>query len=106
MVDELPQAFPLFKGATRVPTFCGVPTMPLLAGVSAVAILAMWTTIWSWLLAIPVVVIMRLITRQDDRAFSIWWLWFETKFRNRNKGFWGGSTYSPTDYRQRWRRKR
>lgn len=97
--------FPLFKGATRVPTFFGVPTMPLLAAVSAVAIIAMWVSLWCWLLLIPLVVIMRLITRHDDRAFSIWWIWFETKARNRNKKFWGGSTYSPTDYRRRRRLK-
>lgn len=101
-MDNEIKPFPLFKGATRVPTFFGVPTMPLLAAVSAVGIIAMWISLWYWLLLIPVV-IMRLITRHDDRAFSIWWLWFETKFRNKNKTFWGGSTYSPTNY-QRGRR--
>jgi type IV secretion system protein VirB3 len=105
MDDDEIKPFPLFKGATRVPTFFGVPTMPLLASVSAVAIIAMWVSLWCWLLVIPVVVIMRLITRHDDRAFSIWWLWFDTKFRNKNKPFWGGSTYSPTDYRPGRRHK-
>jgi type IV secretion system protein VirB3 len=103
MDDDQIKPFPLFKGATRVPTFFGVPTMPLLFAVSAVAVIAMWVSLWCWLLLIPVVTIMRLITRHDDRAFSIWWLWFETKARNKNKGFWGGSTYSPTDYRRRRR---
>jgi type IV secretion system protein VirB3 len=103
MDDDQIRSFPLFKGATRVPTFFGVPMMPLLGAVSAVAIIAMWVSLWCWLFLIPVITIMRLITRHDDRAFSIWWLWFETKFRNKNKAFWGGSAYSPIDYRRRKR---
>ncbi|MDD2859582.1 MAG: VirB3 family type IV secretion system protein [Acidiphilium sp.] len=103
--DDL-RPFPLFKGATRVPTFFGVPTMPLLFAVSGVAIIAMWISLWCWALVIPVVVIMRLITKHDDRAFSIWWLWIETKFRNRNGSFWGGSTYAPVDYRRHRRRRK
>ncbi|CAM2164751.1 type IV secretion system protein VirB3 [Burkholderia latens] len=106
MDDKDIEPFPLFKGATRVPLVFGVPAMPLLVAVSAVAIIAMWVSLWCWLLLVPVVVIMRLITRHDDRAFSVWWLWFETKFRNGHKSFWRGSTYSPNDYRRGKRGKR
>ncbi len=99
-VEDL-RPFPLFKGATRLPTVFGVPTTPLLVAVSAVAIVAMWVSLWCWLLVIPVVTLMRLITRHDDRAFAIWSLWFETKARNRNKGFWRGSSYAPAAPRRR-----
>src|ERR1700760_3457512 len=100
MSDDDIRPFPLFKGATRVPTKLGVPTTPLLVVFCAVAIVAMWTSHWWWLLLIPVVAIMRLITKHDDRAFGIWWLWFETKARNRNKRFWSGSSYGPATYRR------
>ncbi|CAB3802641.1 Type IV secretion system protein virB3 [Paraburkholderia ultramafica] len=99
-MDDDIHPFPLFKGATRVPTRFGVPTTPLLCAVCVVAILAMWASLWCWLLLIPVIAIMRLITRHDDRAFGIWWLWFETKARNRNKRLWGGSSYAPRHYRR------
>jgi type IV secretion system protein VirB3 len=99
-MDDDIHPFPLFKGATRVPTKFGVPTTPLLCAVCVVAILAMWASLWWWLLLIPVIAIMRLITRHDDRAFGIWWLWFETKARNRHKRFWGGSSYAPRQYRR------
>ncbi|WP_084158992.1 VirB3 family type IV secretion system protein [Solidesulfovibrio alcoholivorans] len=98
------QPFPLFKGATRVPTVFGVPSMALLGAFTVVALIAMWVNIWCWLLLLPVITIMRLITKHDDRAFSIWWLWFETKCRNKNTAFWGGSTYSPTNYKKYRRR--
>ena len=114
MADDDIKPFPLFAGACRVPTVFGVPMMPLLVAVGLVAMIAMWISLWWWLFLIPVVVIMRLITKHDDRAFSIWWLWFETRGRNRvsgwlrglgwNQGLWGGSSYAPTNYRH-WRRK-
>lgn len=103
-MNDDPQAFPLFKGATRVPTKFGIPTTPLLIAFGAVALVAMWASLWWWFMLLPVVVIMRLITKHDDRAFGIWWLWLETKGRNKNKKFWGASSYAPTDYRKRFKR--
>jgi type IV secretion system protein VirB3 len=73
-----------------------------------VAALAMLFTLWCWLFLIPVYVIMRLIIKSDDRAFDIWFLWFETRWRNRNtflgpinKKFWGASSYAPARYKKR-----
>ena len=88
-------AFPLFKGCTRVPTLAGVPMLPLIAMLMIVASLAMVLSLWCWLLALPLWFMMAQITRYDDKAFRIWMLWFETKFRNRYKDFWGASSYSP-----------
>ena len=102
MNNENIRPVPLYKGVTRVPTYFGVPTYPLLTAVGGVAIIAMWTSLWCWLLAIPIVTIMRLITKHDDRAFSIWWLWFETKARNKNKAFWAASSYTPAKHRKNW----
>lgn len=95
------EAFPLFKGATRVPTIWGVPMMPLIVMVTSVAIVAMTINIFLWLIAAPLWFIMAQITKNDDKAFRIWWLWIDTKFRNRNKSFWGASSYSPFNYCKR-----
>lgn len=97
------EPFPLFKGATRVPTIWGVPMMPLLVMVIGVAVVALTVSIWWWGLVPPLWFLMAQITKNDDKAFRIWWLWFDTKVRNRNKGFWGASTYSPSDYRKKRR---
>jgi type IV secretion system protein VirB3 len=93
--------FPLFKGATRVPTIAGVPMIPLIFMFIGVAVVAMLVSMWWWGLLPPAWFVMAQITRHDDKAFRIWGLWFETKFRNRNKGFWGASSYSTARYRKR-----
>src|SRR3546814_17780647 len=36
-----------------------------------------------------------LIVRHDAHAFRLLWLWTLTKARCRNRGWWGGSSYSP-----------
>lgn len=94
-------AFPLFKGCTRVPTVAGVPMMPLMFMVIGVAVLAMMVSLWCWLLLAPAWAVMAAVTKHDDKAFRILGLWVDTKLRNRNKSFWGASTYSRTKYRKR-----
>ena len=37
----------------------------------------------------------RLIVRHDVNAFRLLFLWGRTKLGNRNRAFWGGSSYSP-----------
>jgi len=39
--------------------------------------------------------ISRLIVRHDVNAFRLLFLWGRTKAGNRNRAFWGGSSYSP-----------
>ncbi|WP_455474043.1 type IV secretion system protein VirB3 [Bartonella sp. B30(2025)] len=95
------EEFPLFKGATRVPTIWGVPMMPAISMVIGVASVAMTINFFLWLFAPPLWFIMVQVTKHDDKAFRIWWLWIDTKFRNRNKSFWGASSYSPSNYRKR-----
>ncbi|WP_455477902.1 type IV secretion system protein VirB3 [Bartonella sp. B10] len=101
MKSQKHEEFPLFKGATRVPTIFGVPMMALMVMVIGVAIVAMTINIFLWLIAPPLWFIMVQITKNDDKAFRIWGLWIDTKFRNRNKSFWGASSYSPSNYRKR-----
>lgn len=101
--------FPLFKGATRVATVWGVPLVPFVALVIGVASAAVMVGIW-WLgLVVPGWLLMAQITRADDRAFRIVWLWAQTKLANRMRmvrlggrsEFWGASTYAPGDGRLR-----
>ncbi|WP_455476217.1 type IV secretion system protein VirB3 [Bartonella sp. B17] len=101
MKSQKHEEFPLFKGATRVPTIWGVPMMPAISMAIGVASVAMTINIFLWLLAPPLWFVMAQITKHDDKAFRIWWLWVDTKFRNRNKNFWGASSYSPSNYRKR-----
>ena len=102
--NETESPFPLFKGATRIPTVAGVPMMPLIGMLMLVAILAMLFSLWWWFLALPLWFVMAQITKNDDRAFRLWALWFDTKWRNSHKAFWGASTYSKRDYRKKNRR--
>jgi len=99
-------AYPLFAGATRVPTTGGVATVPLLVMLTCVAFLASMLHLMLWLLAPLLWMLMAMITRQDDRAFRMWWLWFETRALNRFKRFWQASSYTATPYSRRrpWRR--
>ncbi len=101
--------FPLFKGATRVATVAGVPLIPLVVLVVAVASTAVLVSVWWLALLVPGWLLMAQITKADDRAFRVLWLWMRTKGANRLRlvragasgEFWGASTYSLTDGRAR-----
>ena len=105
----MPARFPLFKGATRVATVGGVPLIPLVVLVVGVASAGMVLGVWWLSLLVPGWLLMAQVTKSDDRAFRILWLWIQTKlanrlrmirFRGRNE-FWGASTYSLTNGRTR-----
>ncbi len=73
------RSFPLFKGATRVATVGGVPLIPLVVVVVGMTNFAMLFGIW-WLgLLLPTWLLMKQVTKADDRAFRILWLWMRTK---------------------------
>lgn len=98
--SEAHDAFPLFKGATRAATLWGVPMIPLLVMGLGVAVVALLFGLRWWALAPVLWAAMAGITRHDDQAFRIWQLAFDTKLRNRNKRFWGASSYAPSNYRR------
>ncbi len=101
--------FPLFKGATRVPTVAGVPLVPAVVLVIAVASATVIFGVWWLALLVPGWLLMAQVTRTDDRAFRIVWLWGVTRLANRLRWFpvggggeyWGASTYALTDVRRR-----
>jgi len=101
--------FPLFKGATRVPTVAGVPLIPAVTLVIAVACATVLLG-FGWLaLLVPGWLLMAQVTRTDDRAFRILWLWAQTKLANRlrlalhcrSRDLWGASGYATSDRRFR-----
>lgn len=101
--DDL-RPYPLFKGATRLPTILGVPMIPLLFMSIFVAIFALTLNIFWWALWPIFCLVMAQITKKDDKAFRVWGLWIDTKMLNGlfsgSKKFWGASTYSPVKYRK------
>jgi type IV secretion system protein VirB3 len=100
--------FPLFKGATRVATVGGVPLIPLVVLVVGVASVGVLFGVYWLALLLPGWLLMAQVTRSDDRAFRILWLWMQTRLASRLRTlwwsggeFWGASTYSLTDGRVR-----
>lgn len=101
-----PVGYPLFKGATRIPTLKGgVPTRAFIGLLFLTLIVASFT-LWGWLL-LSLYPVMAVISRNDDRAFWIWELWLRTKFMARNKRFWGAISFTPTPQGRRrpWRKR-
>lgn len=98
------EPYPLFQGATRLPTILGVPMMPLMVMTMGVAVVALLLSIFWWGLWLVLWFVMAQITKNDDKAFRKWGLWIDTKFLNGlfngGRKFWGASTYSPANYRK------
>ncbi len=101
--------FPLFKGATRVATVAGVPLIPLVVLVVGVASTAVLASVWWLALLVPGWLLVAQITKADDRAFRVLWLWMRTKLANRLRllgagasgEFWSASSYSLSEGRRR-----
>jgi len=94
----------LFKGCTRPAMFFGVPLVPLAIVVAAVILISVWTQmILLATLLIPIVFVMRLITKADDQQFRLLGLkiLFRVINRNRNHRFWKASAYSPIMFTKR-----
>lgn len=93
--------FPLFKGATRLPTWAGVPRTVILATFIFCATLFMTIHLWAIGLFVFLWFIEFCISKHDDRMFRVLWLTFTTKVLNMiNSPFtkrWNGSSYSPVD---------
>lgn len=94
---------PLFKGCTRPAMVFGVPLVPLAAVSVVVILISVWTTIFFSATLVPIVLVMRQITKTDDQQFRL--LWLKAVFRvmnpNRNAKFWKASAYSPFSFQKR-----
>jgi len=99
------QADPLFKGCTRPAMIAGVPFTPMIIMVMSVMLVAGWTRNMLLIaVAIPLWLVMRGMVRHDDQMFRLLGLRFKCrsgKNRNRNRHYWGGSSYSAVRYEKR-----
>ncbi|UUL21331.1 VirB3 family type IV secretion system protein [Escherichia albertii] len=74
--------YPLFKGATRLPTFAGVPRTVIIATFIFCATLFMTIHLWAVVLFGLLWFIEFCISKHDDRMFRIIWLAIMTKGLN------------------------
>lgn len=98
---------PVFKGATRLPTFLGVPRTILIGTFITCATLFMFIHLYALILFGLVFAVEWSVTKYDDRAFHVIHLAWTTKFLNnvlwrQFTNIWGGSSRSPV----RWKAKR
>ncbi|MGE4530844.1 MAG: VirB3 family type IV secretion system protein [Acidithiobacillus sp.] len=96
----------VFKGMRRSARLFGLPLWPLLISFATVWVIQMFGGLAWWLLLLVILPTLWMITKHDDKAFLILWLGLKTRFTNRNRAFWGGSSYAPLTYSKRrpWRR--
>lgn len=101
---------PIFRGCTR-PAMCkGVPWKPLLGVSGAFLLLAVWlfylvspyVTLYLAALYLPLVLMMREITRKDDQRLRQMGLRLQMRLRMAAaRKRWGACSYSPLRYRRR-----
>lgn len=94
---ELPVRNPLFLAVTRPALWAGIPieAAVLLLIVSATVLIWSNSPVYAALVVAFGYSMSRLIVRHDVNAFRLLFLWGRTKLGNRNRAFWGGSSYSP-----------
>jgi type IV secretion system protein VirB3 len=88
---------PLFLGVTRPALWAGIPieAAVVLLIASASVLIQTNSPVYAALVVAFGYLISRLIVRHDVNAFRLLFLWGRTKFGNRNRAFWGGSSYTP-----------
>ena len=88
---------PLFLAVTRPALFAGIPieaaVVILLA--SIITLIATTNPVYGAAIGAVMFGISRLVVRRDVNAFRLIFLWGRTKAANRNRVFWGGSSYTP-----------
>ncbi|EBW7114467.1 type IV secretion system protein VirB3 [Salmonella enterica subsp. enterica serovar Telelkebir] len=95
---------PLFKGATRITRAIGLPRNIALLVFMISTSLFMLIHMWALFIFAFLWVTCAALTKYDDRMFRIIGLWLQTKFSNSfDSPFkqWGGSSYSPVDYKRK-----
>jgi len=92
--------YPLFKGATRLPTYGGIPRNVMLLNLMIGGTLFMTLHFYAIAIFLILWIICYAITKHDDRMFRIIWLVMKTKWASRSvfTKKWGGYSCSPTDY--------
>lgn len=63
----------LFKGLTRPAMFLGVPLTPLFVVGGLCVLFASYTKLYNFIILLPAILILRLITSMDEKAFDLLW---------------------------------
>jgi type IV secretion system protein VirB3 len=94
---EPPVRNPLFLAVTRPALWAGIPIEAAVLLLISSASVLIWSNspVYAALVVAFGYSISRLIVRHDVNAFRLLFLWGRTKARNRNRAFWGGSSYTP-----------
>ena len=83
----------------------GVPIIPFTIVFMVVMLISFWTTILLAVLLIPIIIVMREITKTDDQQFRLLWIKILCRYNlwnlNRYKGFWKATAYSPIGFQKR-----
>ena len=87
----------LFLAVTRPALWAGIPIEAAVLLLISSASVLIWSNSpgYAALVVAFGYSISRLIVRHDVNAFRLLFLWGRTKAGNRNRSFWGGSSYSP-----------
>lgn len=87
----------LFLAVTRPALWAGIPIEAAVLLLISSASVLIWSNspVYAALVVAFGYSISRLIVRHDVNAFRLLFLWGRTKAGNRNRSFWGGSSYSP-----------
>lgn len=105
--DEIIVAEPIYKGATRPPTFFGVPLVPFLLVAGSGFLAGMYLLVYvsvAWTgavaaIALAALVWMRTLTRRDDQRLRQALLAARLATACPNRRFWRCRSYSPLAYR-------
>lgn len=95
--DEALTKNTLFLAVTRPALWAGIPIEAAVLLLISSASVLIWSNspLYTALFVAFGYSISRLIVRHDVNAFRLLFLWGRTKLGNRNRAFWGGSSYSP-----------
>ena len=87
----------LFLAVTRPALWAGIPIEAAVLLLISSASVLIWSNspVYAALVVAFGYSISRVIVRHDVNAFRLLFLWGRTKAGNRNRAFWGGSSYSP-----------
>ncbi len=74
--------------------------MPLISIIGIISLISVWINLIFLLSLPPIYLIMKLLTKQDDFIFKLYFLKFKTFTPNLNKKYYGVKTYTSKDYRK------
>lgn len=88
---------PLFLAVTRPAMWAGIPIEAgaLIIMAAAITLIGSGNPLYGLAVAAVLYAIARLVVRHDVNAFRLMFMWGRTKAANRNRVYWGGSSYTP-----------